>query len=67
LLNQSKAGYVLKLDFQSDEAQKLFERSIPECIKQECRQKEPGMMVMVEEAENSYDSNVSTNFETKLQ
>ena len=62
-LNQSKPHYNLKLDFQSDEAQKLFENSIPECIKRQCRQKQPEILI---DADNSADSNVSTNFETKL-
>lgn len=52
-LNQSKPQYELRLDFQSDDAQKLFEKSIPECIKHECRSKlQPEMSVMFDQ-ENS--------------
>ena len=49
LLNQSKENYTLQLDFQSDEAQKLFEMSVPECIKHECRSKqEAGIKISVD-------------------
>lgn len=38
-LNMAKENYSPKLDFQSDQAQDLFEKSVPECIKRECREK----------------------------
>ena len=49
-----------KLEFQSDEAKKLFEQSIPECIKTEERHK------LDFGVDLSEPSDVSVNFDDKL-
>tara|TARA_B110000285_G_C15048643_1_gene575761 strand:- start:238 stop:516 length:279 start_codon:yes stop_codon:yes gene_type:complete len=65
-LNLSKEDYVPQLDFQSDDAQTLFEKSVPDSIKRECREKLKPDEMMQDHEENSFDSNQSTSFDAKL-
>lgn len=66
-LNYAKKDYEPKLDFQSVEAQDLFEKSIPECIKQECRDRMKPEQMMMDENGSEDSNGGSTTFDEKLQ